>query len=92
LPGPSRTDPWHSLTPTPFPTTLLCIAIGGAVAYFLNWPVWAGYAIVAVLLLAGAYLLAHFARGRMARIPGLPKTTETVKENLAWIQSKSSEK
>jgi hypothetical protein len=72
--------------------TLLCIAIGGSIAYALTWPAWAGYAIVAVLLLAGAFVLAQYGRGRLAKVRALPKTTETVKENMAWIQSKSSEK
>ena len=42
---------------------LLSVAIGGAIAYFLRWPPWAGY--------------------------GMPETTETMKENLAWMQNKS---
>jgi Putative Actinobacterial Holin-X, holin superfamily III len=70
-------------------TVLLGIALGGALAYALNWPAWAGYGIVAVLLLAGAFALVQYGRGRLARVRALPKTTETVKENLAWMQSKS---
>lgn len=72
--------------------TLLCVAIGGAIAYLLAWPSWAGYGIVAVLLLAGAYVLARYGRGQLAKVRALPKTTQTVKENLAWMQSKSGEK
>jgi hypothetical protein len=69
--------------------TLLCIALGGAIAYFLNWPTWAGYAIVTVLLLGGAYLLARYGRGQLVKLRELPKTNESVEENIAWMQTKS---
>jgi hypothetical protein len=72
--------------------TLLCIAIGGAIAYLLHWPAWSGYGIVGVLLLAASFALVQYARGRLARIRALPKTSDTLKENMAWIQSKSSAK
>jgi hypothetical protein len=69
---------------------LLCVTLGGAVAYFLRWPAWAGYGIVTVLLLGSAYALVQYGRTRLARLRTLPKTTQTVKENLAWMQSKSA--
>ena len=72
--------------------TLLCIAVGGAIAYAFGWPAWAGYGITAVLLLGGAIALVQYGRGQLAKVRALPKTTETVKENLAWVQSKSAEK
>ena len=71
---------------------LLAVTIGGAIAYFLNWPAWAGYGIVAVLLLAAGYLLVRYGRDRLARIRALPQTTATVKENVAWMQSKSAQR
>jgi apolipoprotein N-acyltransferase len=72
--------------------TLLCIAIGGALAYALTWPAWTGYGIIAVLLLVGAFVLVRYGRNQLANVRALPKTTETVKENLAWIQGKSHER
>ena len=45
-----------------------------------------------LLLLSSAYVLVRYGRGRLAHMRALPKTTETVKENLAWMQSKSAEK
>jgi hypothetical protein len=69
--------------------TLLGIAIGGLLAYLFGWPSWAGYGLVAVLLLVGAFVLVRYGRGQLGKVRALPKTTETVKENLAWIQSKS---
>jgi integral membrane sensor domain MASE1 len=71
---------------------LLAVALGGAIAYFLNWPAWTGYAIVAVLLFAAGYFLVRLGRNRLARVRALPQTTATVKENLAWIQSKSAQR
>jgi hypothetical protein len=68
---------------------LLSIALGGALAYFLRWPGWAGYGIVAILFLAAGWGLSLYARGRMRAIRAIPNTTETMKENLAWMQNKS---
>ena len=73
-------------------TVLLAIGVGGALAYFLGWPSWSGYLIVALLMLGGAAGLVMFARGRLAAMRTLPKTTETLKENMAWIQSKSAKR
>src|SRR5262245_43248262 len=42
--------------------TLLGIAIGGLIAYLLAWPSWAGYGIVAVLLLITAFVLVRYGR------------------------------
>ena len=72
--------------------TLLCITIGGAIAYFLDWPAWAGYGITALLLLGGAYALVSYGRRQLANVRALPKTTDSLKENMAWIQSRSAEK
>src|SRR5215212_4252819 len=71
---------------------LLSVALGSALAYFLNWPAWTGYGIVAAVLLGGAYGLVNHGRQRLSQLRALPKTTETIKENLAWIQSKSAER
>jgi integral membrane sensor domain MASE1 len=70
--------------------TLLFITIGQAIAYFLQWPTWAGYGIVTVLLLGAAFMVVQYGRRRLANVRALPKTTESVKENLAWMQSKSA--
>jgi fructose-specific phosphotransferase system IIC component len=71
---------------------LLSVAVGGALAYFLHWPSWAGYGIVAVLLLAGGWGLCLYGRGKLRVIRAIPNTTETIKENLAWMQNKSVQK
>ena len=68
---------------------LLSVAIGGAIAYFLRWPPWAGYGVTAILFLAAAGGLCLYGRGRVKAVRAMPETTETIKENLAWMQNKS---
>lgn len=68
---------------------LLAIALGGALAYFLRWPSWAGYGVMALLFLAGGYGLCLYARARLRVIRAIPNTTDTIKENIAWMQNKS---
>src|SRR5262249_31651495 len=71
---------------------LLSITVASAIAYFLSWPAWTGYGIVTLVLLVAAFVLMRRGRSRMADIRALPKTMETMKENLAWMQNKSSAK
>jgi len=68
---------------------VLCIAVASAIAYFLAWPAWAGYAITALVLLAAAFGLMKYGQQQLGDVRALPKTTETVKENLTWMQNKS---
>ena len=68
---------------------LLSIAIGGAIAYFLRWPTWAGYGITAVLFLAAGWGLCLYARARLKAIRAIPETKDTMRENLTWMQNKS---
>ena len=71
---------------------LLSVAIGGAIAYFLRWPTWAGYGVTAILFLAAGWGLALYGRGRVKAVRAMPETTDTMKENLAWMQNKSAQK
>jgi len=71
---------------------LLSVALGALLAYLLAWPTWAGYGIVALVLLAVAVGLSLYARGRLRDVRAIPNTTETIKENLAWMQNKSVQK
>jgi fructose-specific phosphotransferase system IIC component len=68
---------------------LLAIALGGALAYALRWPSWAGYGIMAVIFLAAGWGLCLYGRARLRVIRAIPNTTETMKENIAWMQNKS---
>ena len=68
---------------------LLCAALGGAVAYLFNWPTWAGLGLVALLLGVAAFIAVRYGQGQLNKIHALPKTTSTLRENIAWIQDKS---
>jgi hypothetical protein len=71
---------------------VLAFAIGGSLADLFDWPAWAGDLAVAGLLLVVAWGLVAHARRQLTRLRALPKTTASLKENLAWIQNKSSGK
>jgi uncharacterized integral membrane protein len=60
----------------------------GLVALF-QWPVWSGFALVALILaIAGGWLFAS-GRREMREIRGVaPQTAESLKENTAWIKNR----
>ena len=68
---------------------MLCVAAGGALADLLEWPAWGGYGIVAFVLLAGALALVTVGKKRLTSIRALPKTVDSLKENVEWVQTKS---
>jgi hypothetical protein len=69
---------------------LLCVALGSGLSYWFGWPVWAGYGMVALLLLVGAFVAMTAGRKRLAKLGAFPKTRATMKENVSWIHSKSA--
>ena len=71
---------------------LFAVALGSAVADVLNWPAWVGYLAVGVLAAVGAYVLMGQGQAKVANLEVLPKTRTSMRENIAWIQSKSSGK
>jgi hypothetical protein len=74
----------------PIALIMLCIAVGGATADLFNAPPWLGYGVVALLLGAAAFFFMNRGRTGLGNLRGLPRTTESLRENMAWIQSKSS--
>ena len=71
---------------------LLCVAIAAAAADLFNIPAWVSYMVLAVLLAIVAYVLYGNGRTQVAQMQVLPKTRESLRENVAWIQSKSNSK
>ena len=69
---------------------LLSVALGGAVADLFNLPTWAGLGIVSVIMTVAAFVLVNRGRAQLTNIRGLPKTQETLRENITWMQNKSS--
>jgi MFS family permease len=74
-----------------FGLTFLLIAAAIAVADLMNWPVWAGFLIVAaVLSLVGLVTLAS-GRKQLRAFHAVPEeTVSTLKENSEWIAKRLS--
>jgi uncharacterized membrane protein YqjE len=74
-----------------FGATFLLVAIAMALADLLNWPVWAGFLAVAILLaLIGVVTLAS-GRKQLRTVHTVPEeTVTTLKENSEWIAKRLS--
>ena len=74
-----------------FGATFLLIALATGIADVLNWPVWAGFVIVAMLLsLVGLVTLAS-GRRQLQQVQNVPhETVSTLKENSEWIAKRLS--
>lgn len=72
---------------------LLLLALGGAVADLLDWPQWAGYGIVGLLLAIAGAVLISIGQKRIKQVHPVPeKTVETVKENVEWLKERTTGK
>lgn len=72
---------------------LLVLALAQGVADLLNWPGWAGYAIVGVVLGIVGFILLSLAQKRFKQIHPIPeKTVESVKENVEWLKARTTGK
>lgn len=69
----------------------LLIAVAMGIADLLNWPVWAGFLIVAIALgLVGAFTLSS-GRRQLRAFRAVPEeTVTTLKENSEWIARRLS--
>jgi hypothetical protein len=74
-----------------FGAAFLLIAIATAVADLLNWPVWAGFLVVAGVLSLGGLLALASGRRKLRTIQAVPgETVSTIKENSEWIAKRLS--
>jgi cobalamin biosynthesis protein CobD/CbiB len=70
---------------------LLVLALAQALADLLNWPAWAGYAIVGVVVAVVGYFLLTSAQKSLQEVKPIPeKTVETIKENVEWIKDRTT--
>ena len=70
---------------------LLLVALATAIADLLNWPVWAGFLIVAALLSAVGFVTLSSGRRQLAQVHAVPEeTVTTLKENSEWIAKRLS--
>jgi hypothetical protein len=74
-----------------FGVTFLLIAAALGIADGLNWPVWAGFLSVAIVLTLGGAIAFAAARNRLHAVHVVPEETiSTLKENSAWIAKRLS--
>ena len=74
-----------------FGGTFLLVAIAIAIADLLNWPVWAGFLIVAVVLSLVGFITLATGRRQLRTFHAVPEeTVSTLKENSEWIAKRLS--
>ena len=74
-----------------FGVTFLLIAIATAIADLLEWPVWAGFLLVAVLLSIVGFVTLSSGRRQIRQVHAVPEeTVSTLKENSEWIAKRLS--
>jgi uncharacterized membrane protein YqjE len=74
-----------------FAGTFLLIAIATAIADLLEWPTWAGFLAVAVLLGAAGLFTLSSGRTQLRSVHAVPpETMSTLKENSEWIAKRLS--
>jgi len=70
---------------------LLILALAQGLADLLNWPTWAGYAVVGVVLAIVGGILFTSGQKRAKEFKPVPeKTIETMKENVEWIKDRTT--
>jgi len=70
---------------------LLIFALAQGIADLLNWPTWAGYALVGVVLAIIGYFLLSAAQKQIKDVRPIPEqTVETLKENVEWIKDRTT--
>jgi uncharacterized membrane protein YqjE len=74
-----------------FGGAFLLVAIATAIADLLNWPVWAGFLVVAVILSLVGFVTLASGRKKLQAVTAVPaETISTVKENSEWIAKRLS--
>ena len=67
----------------------LMATIAWAISEVLAWPVWAGFGIVTVLALILAGILAYMGKSRLTAARHMPRTIDTLKENMEWMRART---
>lgn len=69
---------------------LLATAAAWGLATALQWPIWAGFAIVGGVILIAALIAGLVGRDRLVNGRHLPRTMDSMKENAEWIRQRTS--
>ena len=74
-----------------FGCAFLLVAIATGIADLLDWPVWAGFLAVALLLTIAGLVMLSMGRRRLRSVHPMPEqTVQTLKENSEWIAKRLS--
>jgi hypothetical protein len=74
-----------------FGGTFLLIAIAVGIADLLDWPVWTGFLIVALLLSVAGFVMLSSGRKKLRDVQPVPEeTVRTLKENSEWLKRRLS--
>ena len=69
----------------------LLVAVAAGIADLLDWPVSAGFLVVALLLSIVGFVMLSMGRNRLRSVHPVPEqTVETLKENSEWIAKRLS--
>jgi len=68
----------------------LMTTIAWGIAELLAWPAWAGFGIVTLLLLMATAVFGYIGKTRVASARHLPRTVDTMKENIEWMRTRTS--
>jgi hypothetical protein len=74
-----------------FGGTFLLVAIAVGLADLLDWPVWTGFLIVALLLSIAGFVMLSSGRKKLQSVQPVPEeTVRTLKENSEWLKRRLS--
>ena len=74
-----------------FAGIFLLIAIAVGIADLLDWPIWAGFLVVALVLVATGLFTLSSGRTQLRNVRTVPpETMSTLKENSEWIAKRLS--
>lgn len=74
-----------------FGATFLLVAIAVGLADLLDWPVWTGFLIVALLLSIAGLVMLSSGRKKLRSVQPVPEeTVRTLKENSEWLKKRLS--
>jgi protein-S-isoprenylcysteine O-methyltransferase Ste14 len=74
-----------------FGGTFLLVAIAVGIADLLDWPVWTGFLIVALLLSIVGFVMLASGRKKLRTVQPVPEeTVRTLKENSEWLKRRLS--
>lgn len=73
-----------------FAVGFLLLGIAQGFAAMVEWPAWAGYLAMGVVLGIAAGIAVITGRAKARQVPTLPRTVESIKETKEWMNDRMS--